>query len=52
VLLRGALVEALDPELAERHERPGGCAARRKETYYASVADRSSYADRLSVRAS
>lgn len=52
VLLRGALVEALDPDLAERHERPGGCAARRRQSYYASVADHSSYAARLSVRAS
>lgn len=52
VLLRGALVEALEPELAERHERPGGCAARRKQSYYASVAGHRSYADRLTIRAS
>lgn len=52
VLLRGALVEALDPDLAERPQRPGGCAARRKETYYASVAGHRSYAARLSARAS
>lgn len=52
VLLRGAMVDALEPERAERHERPGGCAARRKERYYASVAHHRSYAARLSVCAS
>ncbi|NUR09859.1 MAG: sigma-70 family RNA polymerase sigma factor [Nocardioidaceae bacterium] len=48
-LLRGALVSALDPDRAERHERPDGCAARRKEAYYASVAAHRSYAARLST---
>ena len=48
VLLRGALTAALDPELAEVSERPEGCAARRRESYYASVATHRSYAARLS----
>ncbi|MGA8995904.1 MAG: sigma-70 family RNA polymerase sigma factor [Nocardioidaceae bacterium] len=47
-LLRGALTAALEPDLADRHERPNGCAARRKETYYASVAAHRSFAARLS----
>ena len=46
-LLRGALVAALEPELAEKHVRPEGCAARRKESYYASVAASRSYVARL-----
>jgi len=48
-LLRGALTAALEPELAEKHERPEGCAARRKESYYASVAAHRSYAARLTA---
>ena len=47
-LLRGALNAALEPELAEHHERPEGCAARRKEAYYAGVAAHRSYSARLS----
>ena len=47
-LLRGALTAALEPELVERHDRPQGCAARRKEAYYASVASHRSFAARLS----
>jgi RNA polymerase sigma factor for flagellar operon FliA len=47
-LLRGALNAALEPELAEKHDRPEGVAARRKESYYASVAAHRSYAARLS----
>jgi RNA polymerase sigma factor for flagellar operon FliA len=47
-LLRGALHAALDPHLAESHDRPEGCAARRKESYYANVAAHRSYASRLS----
>jgi RNA polymerase sigma factor for flagellar operon FliA len=47
VLLRGALVAALDPDLVERAERPEGCATRRRETYYASVAAHRSFAARL-----
>lgn len=47
VLLRGAMTSALDPERAERHDRPEGCVARRKEAYYASVATHRSFASRL-----
>ncbi len=47
VLLRGAMVAALEPELAEKHRKPEGCVARRKESYYASVAAHRSYAARL-----
>lgn len=46
-LLRGALTHVLEPERAESHERPNGCAAKRKESYYASVASHRSYAARL-----
>jgi RNA polymerase sigma factor for flagellar operon FliA len=46
-LLRGALHAALDPHLADVHQRPEGCAARRKESYYANVAAHRSYAARL-----
>ena len=47
-LLRGALVSALQPELLDRPDRPDGCAARRKEAYYASVASHRSFVARLS----
>ena len=47
VLMRGAMNAALEPGLAERHERPDGCAARRKEAYYASVAAHRSFSARL-----
>ena len=40
VLLRDALNHELDPELVGPVDRPGGCAARRRETYFAAVADR------------
>jgi RNA polymerase sigma factor for flagellar operon FliA len=40
VLLRGALHRELEPELAPRPERVEGCAARRRESYYAAVAER------------
>ncbi len=50
-LLRGALVAALEPDMAHKHERPEGCAARRKESYYASVATHRSFAARLSAPA-
>ena len=47
VLMRGAMNAALEPDLAERHDRPQGCAARRKEAYYANVASNRSFAARL-----
>jgi RNA polymerase sigma factor for flagellar operon FliA len=49
-LMRGALNASLDPQLSQAAERPHGCAARRKEAYYASVAAHRSYATRLSAR--
>ncbi len=49
-LLRGALTSALEPQAAERREPPSGCAARRKEAYYASVAAHRSYTARLAPR--
>lgn len=40
VLLRDALNSQLDPHLVPRHERPEGVASRRREAYFAAVADR------------
>jgi RNA polymerase sigma factor for flagellar operon FliA len=40
VLMRGALHRELEPELAPQPERAEGCAARRRESYYAAVAAR------------
>lgn len=48
-LLKGALNAALSPDQAAAHARPEGCAARRKEAYYASVAAHRSFAARLSL---
>ncbi|MEO3935400.1 FliA/WhiG family RNA polymerase sigma factor [Dermatophilaceae bacterium Soc4.6] len=42
VLLRTALQRELDPELAEQPDANPGCASRRRESYYASVAARHS----------
>lgn len=39
-LLRGALTQALEPELMTTANRPEGCATRRREAYYAAVATR------------
>jgi RNA polymerase sigma factor for flagellar operon FliA len=47
VLLKGALNSALQPELLEDHPRPDGCAARRREAYFAEVASRSTFEARL-----
>lgn len=49
VLLRGALNSALDPELVPTHDRPEGCAARRREAYYASVAAHRTFTARLAT---
>jgi RNA polymerase sigma factor for flagellar operon FliA len=46
VLLRDAINSQLDPHLVPRHERPGGVAARRREAYFAAVADRHAAAAR------
>jgi len=48
-LLRGALNSALDPDRNDAPARPAGCAARRKEAYYAAVASHRTYAARLST---
>lgn len=48
-LLRGALTANLDTELREAPARPRGCATRRKEAYYASVASHRSFASRLTA---
>lgn len=40
VLLRDGINSQLDPHLVPTHERPGGVAARRREGYFAAVAER------------
>ncbi|WP_341923889.1 sigma-70 family RNA polymerase sigma factor [Nocardioides psychrotolerans] len=40
VLLRDALNTALDPDLVAPHPRPEGCAARRRDAYFAAVVER------------
>ncbi len=40
VLLRDALNHELEPELVAPHPRPNGCAAQRRESYFAAVAAR------------
>lgn len=42
VLLRDALNHELDPDLLAPHARPDGCAAKRREAYFAAVAARHS----------
>jgi RNA polymerase sigma factor for flagellar operon FliA len=51
-LLRGALTANLDTQLHAEPAKPQGCAARRKEAYYASVASHRSFASRLTQTAS
>jgi RNA polymerase sigma factor for flagellar operon FliA len=48
VLLKDAMNSALDPDLVSPHARPDGCAARRRDAYFASVASRRTAAARLS----
>lgn len=47
VLLKDALNCALEPALVKSHSRPNGCAARRRDAYFAAVAAHRSYATRL-----
>ena len=47
-LLRDAINTSLDPELVTPAARPNGCAARRREAYFAEVASHRSYQARLS----
>ncbi len=46
-LLRGAMTASLDTELHQEARNPDGCATRRKESYYASVAAHRSFSSRL-----
>jgi len=48
VLLKDALNSALAPELVAPHAKPEGCAARRREAYFAAVASRRTATARLS----
>jgi RNA polymerase sigma factor FliA len=48
VLLKDAMNSALEPDLVTPHQRPDGCAARRREAYFAAVASRRTAAARLS----
>ncbi len=47
VLLKDALNSALEPQMVTPHARPNGCAARRRDAYFAAVAAHRSYASRL-----
>lgn len=47
VLLKDAMNSALDPELVAPHSRPDGCAARRRDAYFAAVASRRTAVARL-----
>ena len=47
VLLKDALNSALEPAMVTPHARPNGCAARRRDAYFAAVAAHRSFAGRL-----
>ena len=47
VLLKDALNSALEPAMVTPHARPSGCAARRRDAYFAAVAAHRSFAGRL-----
>ncbi len=47
VLLKDAMNSSLDPELVAAHSRPDGCAARRRDAYFAAVASRRTAVARL-----
>jgi RNA polymerase sigma factor for flagellar operon FliA len=49
VLLKDAMNSALSPELVAPHTKPDGCAARRREAYFAAVASRRTATARLSL---
>lgn len=49
VLLKDAMNSALDPELVTPHAKPEGCAARRRDAYFAAVASRRTATARLSL---
>jgi RNA polymerase sigma factor for flagellar operon FliA len=48
-LLRDGINAALEPSLVSEPARPDGCAARRREAYFASVAARSAYGARIAA---
>jgi RNA polymerase sigma factor for flagellar operon FliA len=47
VMLRDGMNSQLDPDLVAVPARPGGCVARRRESYFAAVAARSDFRGRL-----
>jgi RNA polymerase sigma factor for flagellar operon FliA len=49
VLLKDAMNSALDPELVAPHARPDGCAARRRDAYFAAVASRRTATARIAA---
>ncbi|CAA9362273.1 MAG: RNA polymerase sigma factor for flagellar operon [uncultured Nocardioidaceae bacterium] len=49
VLLKDAMNSALEPELVTPHARPDGCAARRRDAYFAAVASRRTATARLAM---
>jgi RNA polymerase sigma factor FliA len=51
VLLKDALNSALEPAMVTPHARPDGCAARRRDAYFAAVAAHRSFATRLAPTA-
>ena len=46
-LLKDGMNHHLDPELVEAPERPDGCVAKRRASYYATIAERSTLQSRL-----
>jgi RNA polymerase sigma factor for flagellar operon FliA len=48
VLLKDAMNSALEPDLVTPHARPDGCAARRRDAYFAAVASRRTATARIS----
>ncbi len=51
VLLKDAMNSALDPDLVAPHARPEGCAARRRDAYFAAVASRRTATERIGASA-
>jgi RNA polymerase sigma factor FliA len=49
VLLRDGLNSHLDPELVAEADRPGGCVARRRQSYYSAIAARGDLRSRLDL---
>jgi RNA polymerase sigma factor for flagellar operon FliA len=49
ILMRDGLNSHLDPEMVADQDRPGGCVARRRESYYSAIAARSDLHSRLAM---